>query len=159
MQEICDIYLIEKLSGSSKLLQQLRIFDPTIAFDENQLYLGFLGLNLKRLTNVAILMNFKSNGIRCFNIPVRYRSALISQDEARIYAEIYMDSVGGTVICHRTRPGVSNPMFWYFLVHDPRENSVEPREGGGNLTVDSFDGHIWTCDEAAEYHYDYNNSI
>lgn len=156
MQEICDLYLLDAVPGSSSLLQRLHIFDPAARFDRSQTYVGYLGLNLKRITVVAILTHFRTNGVRGLNIPVRYRTDLMPAEEARLYADIHMEERGGRVMGPRRSV---NPMLWHFQVHDPAESSLEPREGGGNMTVDALDGHIWTADESIEYGYDYNNLL
>jgi hypothetical protein len=47
-------------------------------------------------------------------------------------------------------------MFYIFHSKDASQNLAE---GGGMITVDASDGHIWTADEMAEYMYDFNNVI
>ncbi|MDM5182214.1 hypothetical protein PO883_34155 [Massilia sp. DJPM01] len=151
MQEICDVFLLDELDGSSKLLQPLKIFAPEIEFDHNNKYTGFLGLELKRLKAVSIIVHFRKNGVRSLNIPVKYKSNLISRAEARTYAEKYLEGKG-TIIDSTT--SACDPMFWHFAFSRP-----DLYEGGGNLVVDALDGHVWTSDELEEFCYDYLNLL
>lgn len=151
MQEICDIFLLQELEGTSKLLQFLKILSPNTDFDVNRKYKGYLGFELKRLKAVSIVVFLRNNGVRCLNIPVRYKSDLISRAEARLHAEKYLGG-NGTLI----EGGMSavDPMFWHFSFSQPGMD-----EGGGNLVVDALDGHIWDSDELEEFFYDYMNLL
>ena len=158
MQVICDILLLDELAGSSKLLQQLKIFSPSTTFDENRVYLGFLGLELKRIQAVVILMHFRNNGVRSLNIPIKYKGRLLTEEEARESAERSLLG-SGKIIGSMKRPGkVRNPMFWNFVWDQPNSGHGIC-EGGGNMVVDALDGHIWSADELEEFSYDYLNAI
>ncbi|MDQ1835534.1 hypothetical protein [Massilia scottii] len=158
MQEICDILLLDELAGSSKLLKQLRIFSPTTIFEDGKVYSGFLNLELKRIKAVAILTHFRNNGIRCLNIPIKYKGGLLSEAEARKLAEKHLEG-RAEIIDSVKRPGkVVNPMFWKFISNEaPSEPGIF--EGGGNVIVDALDGHIWDAEELEEFSYDYLNAL
>jgi hypothetical protein len=154
----CDIFLLEDLTGSSKLLKQLRIFQPGILFDDDQTYSGFLGLNVNRIKAVAIVAHFRNNAIRCLNIPVRYRDGkLLSEGGARKIAKEYVEEKGWTLSEKEHRDGQRNPMHWTFQISV--NSNTDIYEGGGTLTVDALDGHIWEMEEMIEYMYDYNNVL
>ncbi|MBC3917478.1 hypothetical protein H8L32_08340 [Undibacterium sp. CY18W] len=158
MQKICDIYLLEDISGSSGLLKQLKIFEPKLLFEEDQFYCGFLGLNVNRIVGVAIVTHLRNNRIKSVNVPVEYRDKnLMSEAEAEAVAREHAGNRDVAVRSMARKEVVTNPMYWCFQLEAP--GSATAMEGGGIVTVDRLDGHIWQIGETEEYMYDYNNVL
>jgi len=158
MKKICDIYLQQELTGASKLLKQLRIFQPDVTFDDGKAYSGFLGLQIDRITAVSVVTHFRNNAVHSLNVPISYREArLLTEAEAYVIAEKHVQKMGGTLADAKCKGGSENPMYWVFQID--QHDHCDIHEGGGLVTVDSLDGHLWEMEEMVEYMYDYNNVL
>lgn len=147
----CDIYLLDEIAGDSFYLNQLKIFQRDLVFDLNSTYVGYLHMNIRRLTGVAIVTHLRNNRIRSWNIPVKYRDQdLLSFEEVSALAQQYATPSGSNVTSRQRIGDIHHPMFFCYYLNDAT---------GGGITVDRLDGHIWTAEEMEEYGYDYNNLL
>lgn len=157
MQKICDIYLATSTSGTLPCLKQLTIFKSDITFDDHKFYFGFVGLNIKRIIGVSILSQLKKNNVKCFNIPIEYReNKLMTEDEALEFLKKIYSAKGSISKIISRKNEHKNPMYWNFNISAKDDNTFE---GGGIISVDALDGHIWNSESLEEYLYDYNNEF
>ncbi|MFZ6640889.1 hypothetical protein ACO0LL_14170 [Undibacterium sp. TC4M20W] len=153
----CDIYLLDKIAGDSFYLNQLKIFQSDLVFDVNSTYVGYLHMNIRRLTGVAIVTHLRNNRVRSWNIPVKYRDQdLLSFEEVNALAQQYATPLGMNVTSRQRIGDIHYPMFLSYYLNNESNQSDST---GGSITVDRLDGHIWTAEEMEEYFYDYNNLI
>lgn len=159
MKPICDIYLMERVDGSSSILKSIKIILKNFEINASQSYSEFLGLNLDRLTAVSIVKYFREKGIFCFGVPISYRNGnLLSFSDVVTKMEKngmkYM--VDFITIDNFERP--LPPMFFSFSTTKVEGLDTPFQEGGmaKTLYIDRVDAHIWSYDDYREYLYDYN---
>ncbi|RSZ39934.1 MULTISPECIES: hypothetical protein [unclassified Variovorax] len=159
MNIVCDLFLPTPVQGDTPWLKRLTLVHREFVPQPERAYVGFLGLNASRLIAVAHVTMARKDGIAILNIPVRYRdSTRLSEAEAMAVAS--RQHPEWRLSMKAKYPGLENPMFYAFSYSpvDP-EPSDDDRAGGGNVAIDSLDGHAWLGDEMGIYHYDYCNLL
>jgi hypothetical protein len=153
MKEKCDLYLPYQIIGNREWSERILRIYPKAILEEGRPYSGFLGINIDRLSAVSMVTEFRKRKIPCFNVPIAYRDGTtISVDEAIAFAR----KNTGLVEANFTADHRSNVPLWWSLISDALPNAGE---GGGRISIDRLDGHVWRDYETGEYMYDYNNLL
>ncbi|AVQ81110.1 hypothetical protein [Variovorax sp. PMC12] len=159
MDIICDLFLATPIQGDTPWLKKLALFHREFVPKPERAYAGFLGLNISRLMAVAHVTTARKDRIGILSIPVRYRDST-RLTEAEAMAAAVRQYPDWSLSTRSSYPALGNPMFYSFFGGPiSAEPSDEERAGGGNIAIDSLDGHAWVGDEMAIYHYDYCNLL
>lgn len=153
MQKICDLYIPHILDDYSPL-EYLHILEPHFTYDPEKSYQGYLNVNVRRITLVNFITEFRKRKMQIYNVPIQYRDQEnLSIDQAFEYALKAID-LENYHITKTSFMGMDSPVVWRF----PLSHLFEEKAGAG-ISVDKLDGHIWTMEEIEEYDYDFNNFL
>lgn len=158
IQKICDIYLSkDERNFPHPHRYHLRKYPILERYTEG-FSAGFMGLDMPRLDGILFVMELRKANISCMNVPIEYRDQpkLSIEEALQICRERFNPSAYILDFYRRS----THPMLWTLgRAPYPEESGNAPEEGGGLISVDKLDGHIWTNEEQIVYAYDYNNRL
>lgn len=153
MNQKCDIYM--PVPSLVPELKYVHVLDRGFCYNPLKEYAGYVGVELPRLRAVAIVSKIRSRGIPALNVPLRYKTGIISLERGREVASEYAKSMRFGASSGNGPMDRHTPLYWCFSVTSMEEDD----RAGGRILVDRCDGHVWSTEELDDYMYDYNNVL